>query len=293
MHAVAQMDRNLVAWLCRETNPDLNCKDGYGTTAAMYAASLDQLELLQQLVNFGSKLTVVDDNGQGCLFYAAFGRAFRVVEYLSFLEPSDPNYLSLDRCDSKNQNILHAVCANGQIDMVIFFVEEAEMNVDIQTPEGMTALMIAAQHGYIKIVQWLLEYGENNPESSCNIKTKNNQGYAAWKLAGMYGHYDTMKFLIVYGNEDISVQDREGQTLLTFAARAGDLKLVKHLVEDKSFNLDINGTTLNGRTGLMQAAAEGHVEVVEYFVQQEDTKLDLEDFDSRSAETLAINIYML
>ena len=81
------------------------------------------------------------------------------------------------------------------------------------------------------------------------------------------GNYEKVEALIV-GGEDINQQDEQGWTALNFAAGAGDLALVKLLV-DKGADIFKTGRDL--RTPCMIALAAGRDPVVDYLRKVEQS----------------------
>jgi hypothetical protein len=92
---------------------------------------------------------------------------------------------------------------------------------------GNTALLWAACHGQLEIVQWLL-----SAEGGAKIDEKNTQGNTALLLAAAFGHLETVKWLL---NKKVNPADfRETNNLkntaLIQAAANGQLPVVDYLI---------------------------------------------------------------
>lgn len=64
---------------------------------------------------------------------------------------------------------------------------------------------------------------------------------------------------------DVNVIDNDGRSLLHYAARVGDLRIIKILI--KNFNANIDIINKDEQTPLLQAALNGHEDIVEYLIK--------------------------
>ena len=133
-------------------------------------------------------------------------------------------------------------------------------NVDVQatTPDGMTALHLAALQDDTESVRLLLK-------AHADASAKNSYGVTPLWLACQNGNAALVEMLVNAG-ADPNDRVHGGQTALMMAARAGNLEAVKTLVEH---NAEIDAKENRGQTAVMWAAAEGHAGIVEWLVQSE------------------------
>jgi len=140
---------------------------------------------------------------------------------------------------------------------------------------GNTALMLAAENGYVKEMWTLLKAG-------ANTETMNNDGWTALMFAARGGQVEAMEALIEAWAE-VEAKDQEGRTLLIRAARDGDAKAVKVLIRAGAH---IEARDNNYRTALMYAAVLGHGEVARALVEA-GADIEAEDNDGKTATMFA------
>ena len=131
-----------------------NFADADGWTALMYAAQKDDMETMQALLN--TPAIIIDKkntNGATALIIAATHGKADVVKAL-INRGANPNVADNDG----RTPLMHAA---GQDDAttVQVLLSEPEIDIDVKTHEGATALWIAAFNGEADIVKMLLEHG--------------------------------------------------------------------------------------------------------------------------------------
>ncbi|MES2199671.1 MAG: ankyrin repeat domain-containing protein, partial [Chlamydiota bacterium] len=132
---------------------------------------------------------------------------------------------------------------------------EARALVDKELPDGTTALMFAADKGFVSVVKILIDNG-------ADINKERLDKATALALAIEHGHTDVVKALIDAG----VVVDKEsptGTTALMLAAIKGHIALVKVLIDHGA---DVNKERLDKVTALIFAADKGHIDVVKALI---------------------------
>jgi len=130
-------------------------------------------------------------------------------------------------------------------------------DINAQDPNGLTALMMAAEIGHTEIAALLLR-NKVDP----NLMSTN--GLTALMFAAMHGHHKIVDLLIRKG-APLNVQGTYGQTALMAAVKKGHPTLVDLLVKNGA---GINLKDHNGLTALMGAAHFGHIKIVDYLIQK-------------------------
>lgn len=96
------------------------------------------------------------------------------------------------------------------------------INIDKQDNDGKTALIRAAQEGYVEIVKHLIEAG-------VNLDTKDNYETTALIWAVINGYVEIVKYMVEAGT-GINIQDKEGKTAIHWAIEKGCKDIEKELM---------------------------------------------------------------
>ncbi|HLB40235.1 MAG TPA: ankyrin repeat domain-containing protein, partial [Candidatus Babeliales bacterium] len=118
--------------------------------------------------------------------------------------------------------------------------------------DGITALMLAAQHGRAKIVRQLLAAGANPELQAPALGT-------ALTAAALTGHSAIVEKLLRAG-ANVNAQTPDGPTALIVAAQGGHMAVVQQLL---AANALVDQPAGNGATALMMATRNGHLPVVQ------------------------------
>jgi len=139
----------------------------------------------------------------------------------------------------------------GKLDEVERLVSEG-IAVDVVDPEHRTPMMFAAFNGHTPVVGYLLEKG-------AQVDTKDINGRTALMYASSGPFGETVKLLLDEGAE-VDVQGTfEGFTALMTAAAEGQVEVVHHLLDHGA---DRSLEDKDGDTALSFAQQNGHAEVV-------------------------------
>ena len=135
----------------------------------------------------------------------------------------------------------------------------------ISQPQKGTAslILVAAQHGNLKVLEYLLDQG-------VKINEVNSNKMDALSIAAQYGQLEIVNFLLKY-NENLDAQypnkqDAQGKTALHYAVKNGHLPVVEALLSNK--NIDINLTNHEGQTAFHIAILNNNVEIVKIFFEK-------------------------
>lgn len=163
---------------------------------------------------------------------------------------------------------LHSAARAGNLELVkdlMMGVEDEEGLRELlskQNQAGETALFVAAEYGYVDVVNEMIMYHE--PETAA-IRAKN--GYDALHIAAKQGDVDIVKELLNSLPELSMTVDLSNTTALHTAAAQGHIEVVNLLLEaDGSLALIARS---NGKTALHSAARNGHLEVVKALLTKE------------------------
>jgi ankyrin repeat protein len=147
-------------------------------------------------------------NNVSALMYALYRRNHEAVKMLR------DRLLSLD---------LWEASALGETGTVRALTNDAACKIDALSPDGFSALQLAAFFGRPGVVEVLLERG-----AGTDVVSQNVQGICALHGACVGRHYEIVKMLLAAGaNRDLA--QANGQTALDIAIKSGDEHLVKIL----------------------------------------------------------------
>jgi ankyrin repeat protein len=278
-------------------SPDI--QNSKGRTPLHCAALSGKLDVVQWLVNEGGATPDVGcyDEGGTPLHYAASGGHFHIVQWLLDVVGVDPGIK-----DKQGQSPLHCAAASGRLDQVQWLVDEKGIAPDIKDGEGRTPLHTAAVHGHLSVVQWLVDK-KGIPSRMEDRKGATPLHYAAesdaldivkWLVeekgvapeikddAGRttlyYARKDmeptsTIYYLVAKKRAPLDIGDDDYPTLVRYAVAAGNLDIVKWLVD--------KGPTQNAENEnqelLNAAAIYGHLHIIKWLVEEKGFASDIKD----------------
>lgn len=158
--------------------------------------------------------------------------------------------------------------ASAQLPVVRRLVSEGA-NVNAQSPNGWTPLILAAQRNRPDVLNLLI----NHPETKVNESS--SAGMTALKAAAQSGHLAATQVLLRHPAIDVNTQDAQGRTPLAWAALNGHELVVRILAHHKEIQLNLPDS--EGWSPLMLAAREGHSEIVETLLTRPGLALNLRD----------------
>jgi ankyrin repeat protein len=158
---------------------------------------------------------------------------------------------------NKGRNLLHQAAAMDFPDKVFEYVEFGNFDVNAKTSKGWTALSLAAECGYFKVVKILTGV------RGVDLNSQNNDGRTALHVASLKNRKGTVKYLTEKGAK-VDVKDINGRTAFLDAARDGFTEIVKSLKEKGA---DINQVTAkHGWSALHMAAWNDRPETTKYLI---------------------------
>lgn len=119
--------------------------------------------------------------------------------------------------------------------------------VDVRTPQGYTALILAAYHGQKDTVQKLIQLGAD----PC---ARDNRGSTALMGATFKGELSIAKLLLDQSCSKVDDRNRQGQTAAMYAALAGNTQLVD-MLRKRGANLSLKDDA--GNTAASLAREQG------------------------------------
>jgi len=226
--------------------------------------NLDVIRDMAQQLDFKSATVYLNNLGEKSLQTAIVNRD------LTLLKNSLAHGASV-----KNMNIFALIAIRIDIELLKILLDNGA-DVDSRgKSSGATALMVASELGYVKIVKLLIEGGAN-----IDFITQNRLN--ALKIASQYGHIEIVEILINYG-ANLNVQNQFGVNALMTASQKGYIKIVRLLIENGA-NLDLVNN--RGFSALMSSLVESFTDVSKLLIES-GANLDIQSLIGETALMLA------
>ncbi|XP_070592878.1 photoreceptor ankyrin repeat protein [Erythrolamprus reginae] len=126
--------------------------------------------------------------------------------------------------DINGKNGLLVACFRGFKDIVILLSKCPYIDVNHQDNDGNTALMVAAQAGYITIVNYLLNY-----YPGVDVEMQDDRGLTALMKAAVRGKNDCVAALLMAGADVAAVDPVKGKSAQEWAAMTGCFETIMRI----------------------------------------------------------------
>ena len=260
---------------------DINARSFSSSTTLHFAARGPSLEVIKFILDQKLCVEVKDVNGQSPLHIAAAHGRKNIVDF--FVKETS---VYVDDLDHRGKTPLHIAAENGHKDIVEILLKnnantnakdftglspvhyaiknnhidvakimlEQEANVDInETMGGYTSLHIAAEIGYLELVNFLVK-------NEANVNARNDKEGIPLHTAALNGHLEVVQALILKG-ADVNSRTIDGCTSLHYAIENGHGKIANILLKHGANVNAVDKTYKN--TPLHYATIFGHEEIVE------------------------------
>ena len=230
-----------------------------GITAVMTAAVGGHADAVKVLLENGADAKAVDKDGLTALMNAAEKGSVECIKLLA--EKVDQEHLDLKATAGFNALIVAA--AHGNLEAVEYLMDAGASVKDVADNSGVTPLMYAAANKKMDVVKLLLEKG------GVDIDAKHDNGGTALLEAATAGAVEALKFLMDHG-ADFDGVDEDGVSAIMGVASAGSLEGLKMVVEGLkkkgTFDSHLDRLSYSGGSPVMFAAAGGHTECVKELI---------------------------
>ena len=234
-----------------------------------YASIHGDMELSQKLVqSVPEAINMKNGDGKNCLaialennhhklsnFLMEHGAKLEILEDLSVLyHLCTKSRIDLGKLGENFTDILCYCSLHGNLGLCQKLIQSnPEADVNMRNKYDETALTVAIQEGYHKVVTVLLGNG---------AKVTTDEEVAVLYNYCNKGLIDLRKLLGNFGN------------ILCYASQLGDINLCQKLIQ-RFPGVDINDKNLGGKTALIVAAEEEQYDILEYLLSQGATWEDI------------------
>ena len=173
------------------------------------------------MANQLTRLNHADTNGENAIFYACRTCRLDVIKELQ------KRGVYLKRSKVSGKHPAHVACKCGSLDIVKYFIDDLNLDPNIQDNEGLTLLMIACIKNRLEIIEYLLENGADPNITNEYVAT-------ALYLAAKYGCSKSLSLILKYTKEVDVICDNSKSTPIMAAVERGNIECVKTLLKAKS-----------------------------------------------------------
>jgi ankyrin repeat protein/tRNA A-37 threonylcarbamoyl transferase component Bud32 len=266
-----EVQNKIVRYLVKEGKANVNAKNKAGETPLHMAARWSKPDVVEYLVEQGkADVNAKDENWRTPLHMAALADSSEIVKYLLGKGAN----VNIENKDGKTP--LHmAASASNRIETVKCLVEEGKADINAKDIYMRTPLDIAEGAHLREISTYLTQIGKANnnqitfttrPQTP-TVRPNKEQLNKELLEAAKKGDSKQVQLLLRSGADvNAKTKDVSGFTTLSFAARKGQLHLVKYLVEN--YKVDVSNGYDGVATPMNMACNNGHLKIVEYLVEK-------------------------
>lgn len=162
-------------------------------------------------------------DGWSPLHLACASGRLHIVECLFHDGKADPNVKSIHELMTP----LHVCCWNGHINVVKYLIENEEARIVDTSEFGYTSLHYASKNGKELVCKYLCQKG-------IDVNAINDEDQTALLLAAKHGHIDIVKYLISIPHIQINRPDLQYCTALHHACWEGNVSIMKLLMQSNA-----------------------------------------------------------
>ncbi|XP_073408869.1 fibronectin type 3 and ankyrin repeat domains protein 1 isoform X4 [Dendrobates tinctorius] len=179
--------------------------------------------------------------------------------------------VSTTREPMTGEHLHRAVNMNDEV-TVLKILQTGNVKADIPDKLGFSPLMIAAQKGYFRIVQSLIDHG-------ADINLENGSGKNSVMLACFAGHLDIVEYLREQGASWES-RDKGGCTAMHWAVDGGSLKLIEWMIGD-GCEVDVKDSCSHWTPLMRVSAVTGSADVARLLIAA-GANINVKDKDGKT-----------
>ncbi|BCS30162.1 uncharacterized protein APUU_80465S [Aspergillus puulaauensis] len=216
INAAASRGHTEVANLLLDYGANVDTPDSTGTTPLVAALLANNSDMAKLLLYWGADSTVKDSFGRTPVMYASWNGDPQIMELLqqNGANPADAS--------ETGETALHFAAYAGRIKSAEILLRSSLVNVDALDRANRTPLFTAASRGHLSMVDTLLSHNANPNHTD-------SYGSMPLSVAVRNGRVDVVKQLIMLTEDPVNRKDGFGRTLLWWASKVGETKIMEIL----------------------------------------------------------------
>ncbi|XP_015924398.2 alpha-latrotoxin-Lh1a-like [Parasteatoda tepidariorum] len=295
LHMASQNMHSAVVKFLRNKGANVDVSNSDGETPIHMYAKGGQLHMIEYLISNGGGLYVTDSRTNDFMYYAIQNGHIDVVKYgfereryiydalvKTHIPPRCPKSCPWVFCDAnqfdqlemikyffdkinpKDCVLLNEAALYGHLDIVKYFIQERNANIEKESPTAYPPLCSAAQSGHLHIVKYMIEK-DASAKGECGSSGFLNRATQA--EVDSETRVEIIKLLVMKG-ADINHRDEGGQLPIHHAIFLRDLVTADYFIED--LGVSVNEPTANKlrNTPLHMAVQHEYFDVVKYLVEK-------------------------
>lgn len=201
--------------------------------------------------DFEKNLKAKSASGKNACHYAAESGSVKIFQQL-IVKGINP-----EKTTNNRQNVFHIACVYSKLDMCEHISELYVALIHKESTVGWNATLYAAKNGHTNVLNLL-------KAKKVSFEHKSESARNALHIACDNGHFEACKYISENFPSLLNAVDYKGRYASHFAARGGNLKIIKYL-ESKT---DMTQETNVGMNILNMACLHEHVEICSYILDR-------------------------
>ncbi len=287
--AASSGDLDEVRELLKTKQYKVDVRNSHNQTSLHLACANGHIDTVLTLANdFGADIGALDNGGNTPLFFAAKNKHVQIIimlilsliygEYLLKKVVRRSCSFSSSQIDSHHvkmfEDVLFEYYNNAEAEeKTMHLISKFFVQFKDYKEEGFFTLLVAASLGLKDLINRLVT------EKKADLNMEGFCGVSVLHCACFGGHVLLVESLISEYSMDLSVRDKEGRSVLHYAASKGPyscdeghIELIDKLV--MQYGLNSTDRDNNGDTPLHIAAMFGHVEAVRHLISKHNVDID-------------------
>lgn len=201
--------------------------------------------------DFEKELIAKSASGKNACHYAAEYGAAKIFQLLI------AKGINPEETTNNGQNVFHIACIYSKLEMCEHISERYVALIHKESTEGWNATLYAAKNGHTNVLKFL-------KAKKVSFMHKSESARNALHIACDNGHFEACEYISENFPSLLKAIDYKGRYASHFAARGGNLRIIKYL-ESK---IDLTQETNVGMNILHMACLHEHVEMCSYILNR-------------------------